>query len=91
MSNPNALAIKAKEITGKINPNVTDEKVIKQVEENLIKEYESLYAPEKELKQLLNMMLLQVDQVRTKKTKNLLFLVTTQFMLRRQEQKPILD
>ena len=50
MSNPNALAIKAKEITGKINPNVTDEKVIKQVEENLIKEYESLYAPEKGIK-----------------------------------------
>lgn len=50
MSNPNALAIKAKEITGKINPNVTDEKIIKQIEDSLTKEYESLYAPEKGIK-----------------------------------------
>ena len=50
MANPNALAIKAKEITGKINPNVTDEKIIKQIEDSLTKEYESLYAPEKGIK-----------------------------------------
>ena len=43
----NALAIKAAEVTGKQNPNVTDENVINKIRENLKKEYEALYSPEK--------------------------------------------
>lgn len=47
----NALAIKAAEITGQQNPNVTDEKIIQKVKENLTKEFEALYSPDKELKE----------------------------------------
>lgn len=47
IKNPNALAIKAAEVTGQQNPNVTDENVINKVRENLKKEYEALYSTEK--------------------------------------------
>jgi chorismate mutase len=43
----NALAIKAKEITGKANPNVKDPEIIEQVRKKLKDEYMGLYAPEK--------------------------------------------
>lgn len=47
IANPNALAIKAREITGIANPKVDDPKLIEQVRQNLKTEYEGLYAPEK--------------------------------------------
>jgi hypothetical protein len=47
VKNPNALAIKAYEVTGQPNPKVEDPKIIEQVRENLTKEYEALYSPEK--------------------------------------------
>ncbi len=47
IANPNALAIKAKELTGIANPKIEDPKIIEQVRQNLKTEYEGLYAPEK--------------------------------------------
>jgi len=47
VSNPNALAIKAREITGEAKPDIKDPEIIEQVRENLKTEYKGLYAPEK--------------------------------------------
>lgn len=47
IKNPNALAIKAAEVTGKPNPNVNDPEIIEKVKQNLKKEYEALYSEEK--------------------------------------------
>lgn len=47
LANKNALAIKAKEITGEANPFVEDEEIINKVRENLKKEFIGMYAKEK--------------------------------------------
>lgn len=47
IANKDALAIKAREITGKANPKVEDPEIIEQVRQNLQKEYKGLYATDK--------------------------------------------
>jgi len=51
IKNPNALAIKAAELTGKPNPNVNNPEIIEKVKQNLKKEYEALYSEDKEVKE----------------------------------------
>jgi len=46
MSNPNALAIMASEITGKPTREVTDPEILKTIKDNLTKEYKGMYSTE---------------------------------------------